>query len=204
MENSNYSRRERKKIESKARILKAARALFQKQGYDNTSIEQISERADVSKSTFFNYFPTKESLLDGIAVDETDEIRELIEKDLVGVKSPSKKIRIALKHFAIDSTSFLRVTRKVIWATVFKDEEYPLPVMEIEKTLLVLIKEAQVLGEIQEDLNPEDVAKGFIGMYLAAFFKWIKDDENADISETEHEFDLFLDMFFKGIAGPNY
>jgi AcrR family transcriptional regulator len=94
MDNLDLSRRERKKIESRARILKAARRLFQQKDYDNTSIEEIAETADVSKSTFFNYFPTKESLLDGIAADEIAEIRFLIKADLVGITSPVEKIRI--------------------------------------------------------------------------------------------------------------
>ncbi|MDD3840789.1 MAG: TetR/AcrR family transcriptional regulator [Clostridia bacterium] len=203
MSNTELSRRERKKIESRARILKAARALFQHKGYDNTSIEEIAEKADVSKSTFFNYFATKESLLEGIAADEVEEIEHLIEADLVGVKSPVEKIRIALKHFAMDSTSFLRLTRKVIWATVFKDEGYPLPIKEIENILLGLIREAQKQGEILEELDPGDVAKALLGMYFAAFFKWIK-EERISIPTSEVEFESFLNMIFAGIAGPNY
>lgn len=203
MSNIELSRRERKKLESRARILKAARALFQEKDYDNTSIGEIAEKADVSKSTFFNYFPTKESLLDGIAADEIEEIKYLIEADLVGVESPVQKIRIALKHFAVDSTSFLRLTRRVIWFTVFKDEDYPMPIKEIESILLVLIKEAQKKGEILEELNPEDVAKSLLGTYFAAFFKWIKNGK-VSISTSEIQFELFLNMIFKGIAGPNY
>lgn len=203
MENAELSRRERKKIESRARILKAARALFQGKGYDNTSIEEIAEMADVSKSTFFNYFPTKESLLDGIAADEVEEIEHLIEADLVGVESPVEKIRIALKHFAMDSISFLQVTRKVMWATIFKDEGYPLPIKEMEDLLVDLIEEAQEQGEISRDLDPGDVAKALLGMYFAAFFKWIKDDK-ISIPASEAEFESFLNMVFKGIAGPNY
>ncbi|WP_213974717.1 TetR/AcrR family transcriptional regulator, partial [Tepidanaerobacter acetatoxydans] len=170
MEITDLSRRERKKLESRARILKAARRLFQEKDYDSTSIEEIAEMADVSKSTFFNYFPTKESLLDGIAADEIAEIQFLIEADLFGVTSPVEKIRIVMKHFATDSSTYLKVTRKVIWATVFRSDGFPMPVMEMEKILVELINEAQEKGEIRKDLKSLEIASAIMGMYFAAFF----------------------------------
>lgn len=203
MENLDLSRRERKKIESRARILKAARRLFQQKDYDNTSIEEIAEKADVSKSTFFNYFPTKESLLDGIAADEIAEIQFLIEADLVGVTSPVEKIRIAMKHFATDSSTYLKATRKVVWATVFRTDEYPLPVMEMEKILVELIKEAQEKGEIRIDLKPLEIATAIMGMYFGAFFHWVREGQDS-LETPEFKFDSLLDMLFAGIAGLNF
>jgi AcrR family transcriptional regulator len=52
--------RQRKKAKTHAAIQDAALELFQRQGYHATTIEQIAELADVSPSTFFRYFPTKE------------------------------------------------------------------------------------------------------------------------------------------------
>lgn len=46
-------------------IMKAAVTLFEQQGYDQTSIDEIAALAEVSQSTFFRYFPTKEDLLLG-------------------------------------------------------------------------------------------------------------------------------------------
>src|SRR6266542_5449972 len=56
------SRRERKKEETKERIVKAALRLFKDQGFDATTVDQIAEQADVAKGTFFNYFPRKEAV----------------------------------------------------------------------------------------------------------------------------------------------
>jgi len=62
--------RERKKAKTRALIQEHALRLFQQQGYDETSIEQIAEAAEVSPSTVFRYFPTKPDL---VIYDDLDE-----------------------------------------------------------------------------------------------------------------------------------
>lgn len=63
--------RERKKIKTRTAIRDATYALIKLQGYDTTTIEQIAERAEVSPSTVFRYFPTKEDI---VLTDEYDPI----------------------------------------------------------------------------------------------------------------------------------
>nr|WP_306220704.1 TetR family transcriptional regulator [Cohnella sp. WQ 127256] len=55
--------RERKKIKTRSTIQKNAIRLFQQKGYQETTVEQIAEASEVSPSTLFRYFPTKESLV---------------------------------------------------------------------------------------------------------------------------------------------
>lgn len=55
--------RERKKQRTREAIQREAMRLFQEQGYDGTTIEQIAAAAEISPSTFFNYFPTKEDVV---------------------------------------------------------------------------------------------------------------------------------------------
>jgi AcrR family transcriptional regulator len=55
--------RERKKARTRAAIQQHALRLFREQGYAATTVEQIAEAAEISPSTFFRYFPTKEDLV---------------------------------------------------------------------------------------------------------------------------------------------
>ena len=63
--------RERKKARTRAAIQHEALTLFRRQGYSATTIEQICETAEVSESTFFRYFPTKEAV---VLTDEYDPL----------------------------------------------------------------------------------------------------------------------------------
>ncbi len=63
--------RERKKAKTRAAIQEHGLRLFQEQGYDATTVEQIAEAAEVSPSSFFRYFPTKE---DVVLFDSTDPL----------------------------------------------------------------------------------------------------------------------------------
>ena len=54
--------RELNAARTRALIADAAYALFAEQGYEDTTMEQVADRADVGSSTLYRYFPTKESL----------------------------------------------------------------------------------------------------------------------------------------------
>ena len=64
--------RERKKQRTRATIVDVAARLCSRQGYENTTVDQIAEAADVSPRTFSRYFPNKEAVI-GALIEETSE-----------------------------------------------------------------------------------------------------------------------------------
>ena len=55
--------RERKKIKLRRSVQREALRLFAEQGYEDTTVEQIADAADISTTTFYRYFPTKEDVV---------------------------------------------------------------------------------------------------------------------------------------------
>jgi AcrR family transcriptional regulator len=66
--------RERKKRATRTAIHDAAMSLFADQGFAGTTIDEIAERADVSRATVFSYFPTKEDIVFGDAPSAIDTL----------------------------------------------------------------------------------------------------------------------------------
>src|SRR5438105_9812722 len=57
------SRRERRRTETRERLLEAALRLLSERDFDAVTVEMITEAADVGKGTFFNYFANKEAIV---------------------------------------------------------------------------------------------------------------------------------------------
>lgn len=60
---SGGGRVERKKEETKGKIINVALQLFKQQGFEATTMEKIAEAVDIAKGTLYNYFPVKEAIL---------------------------------------------------------------------------------------------------------------------------------------------
>src|ERR1035438_9725222 len=92
--------RERKKARTRASLREHALRLFREQGYQATTVEQIAAAAEVSPSTFFRYFPTKE---DVVLQDDLDvRMLEALERqpaDLGPVAALRAATREALNSF---------------------------------------------------------------------------------------------------------
>ena len=75
----NPSRRHRKKAERFEAIFQTSIEMFAQQGFASVSIEAITEAVDISKGTFFNYFPSKDHVLVEYQRRIYDEMHEFAE-----------------------------------------------------------------------------------------------------------------------------
>ncbi len=89
------SLRERKKVKMRAEIQRQALRLFREQGYEATPVRQIAEAAEISESTFFRYFPTKE---DVVLWDELDPYLLAVFRAQPATMSPIQALRVAFRE----------------------------------------------------------------------------------------------------------
>ncbi|MEU8801443.1 TetR family transcriptional regulator [Spirillospora sp. NPDC048819] len=87
--------RERKKLRTRRAVQEHALRLFGEQGYDATTVEQIAAAAEISPSTFFRYFPTKE---DVVITDEYDPIMAEVFRDQPADLPPLDALRATLRE----------------------------------------------------------------------------------------------------------
>jgi AcrR family transcriptional regulator len=78
-EQAPIGRRERRRLEVRARVLEAAVGLFEERGYDATTVADICERADIAYGTFFNHFPEKRDVLRMLADRAVETVEEKLE-----------------------------------------------------------------------------------------------------------------------------
>lgn len=101
--------RERKKLKTRVAIRQATYRLIQEQGYEATTIEQIAEAAEVSPSTVFRYFATKEDI---VLTDEYDPIMVAVLRSRPLDEPPLESLRLmmreALTSFVTDEDEELR------------------------------------------------------------------------------------------------
>lgn len=180
------SRRERKKLETYERLYNTALHLFQTQGYETTSIEQITQRADVGKGTFYNYFDSKEA----VALEfSRRHYQDLIQK---GRLAQSHTIRERLSGFLAAWADFMVHEREIAWITI-KQREYA----ELDKGLhygiIGVINLGQREGEISDRFNPGFLAESLEGMVLQHFIHWHVTQEGNLKEEMERIISLFLE-----------
>ena len=90
------TRRERKKLETRQALERAALRLFGEKGYDQTTVEDIAEAADVAVRTFFRYFSSKQDVLFGdVVTDRVGRLRsELADRPVT--EDPLESVRAVM------------------------------------------------------------------------------------------------------------
>src|SRR5882762_11258077 len=77
--NPELTRRERRTAETRERLFRAALDLFARKGFVETTVEDITEAADVGKGTFFNYFPSKDHILIAFSDMQIGKLEQAVE-----------------------------------------------------------------------------------------------------------------------------
>ncbi|HKS45381.1 MAG TPA: TetR family transcriptional regulator [Amycolatopsis sp.] len=179
--------RERKKARTRAAIQDHALRLFIEQGYENTTVEQIAAAAEVSQSTFFRYFPTKE---DTIAYDRLDPIAMRAFLDQPPDLPPITALRTALRQMRASlraEESELESARQRLIMTV---PELRMRLMDQITAGMDLLNHAvaERTGRSPGDPAVRTWSGVVVGVVLAAFL------------ETSDEPGRFIQAFDEGLA----
>ena len=107
--------RDRKKIQTRRVIRNEAMRLIEENGYANTTVEQIAEAAEVSPSTFFRYFPSKEMVLMANDLDQvTIDALEQQPADMPSLQAFRRALEITMATLSEDQWRFERARLRMV------------------------------------------------------------------------------------------
>ena len=179
--------RERKKARTRAAIREHALRLFREQGYDNTTVEQIAEAAEVSPSTFFRYFPTKE---DVVLQDDMDllwmDVYRAQPPDLGPIAALRTSVRTAFANLGEAELGELRETMAL--ATAVPAVQARMLEELASTTQRIAEAVAERYGKSTSDFEVQVLAGAVVGVAMAAW------------SDQPGDLDGFCEKFERGLA----
>ena len=198
------SLREKKKIETKNKIFEVAGRLFKEKGFENTTVDEITTKAGIAKGTFFNYFPTKETLLLYFGEQKEELIYGLIESKTMSNIPAKEKIKNILICLAESCEKDKELTKLLIFEYTRHMEQSCLGQDECKNSLHRLTKfvygvleEGVQNGDVKSNIDIKMAADIITGIHLYSLIAWLKSDSGISFSNDISE---KIDMFFEGIG----
>lgn len=194
--------RERKKEQTRERLKQVAFELFSERGFDDVTVDEIAERAEVSKSTLFRYFEAKEDLLFADAVAHRDALvhalaaRPLEEPVLVS-------LRASLRSLAADyqADRLRAVARNRIMS-----ESPTLAARSLERQVaweegLAAVILPRLDGQPDAETRAEVLAAVSMAVVRIATRRWVASEDDSEmIDHVLAALDLLLDELEGGRA----
>jgi AcrR family transcriptional regulator len=175
------SRRERRKLEVRARIVEAGLELFRERGVADAKISDICERADVAHKTFFNYFPSKQDLVRQIAQHAIGEL--LIDIETARKEGADTADRLArfFRGMAQRSVEAGPMFREVVSELVHvihesgsrSDEE----ARRLHDAFGAIVADGLAAGDVTRRHDAETLTEMILGAYYVLIFNYANLDD---------------------------
>jgi AcrR family transcriptional regulator len=186
-------RRERRREATSQRILSAAIRLFEKQGFSATTVEQITEAADVGKGTFFNYFPSKDHVLLSLFAMLGGEF------DRLQQEAPSvKDVRAHLREFARNllaspgRTNVLRNVMGVAMTEPVIGRAFEGLIEKARSAVRHVMEHGQELQQVRSDITAADMARNFQQFILGTEVVYSINGAKGDLNQwVDQMFEIF-------------
>jgi AcrR family transcriptional regulator len=169
------SRRERRHAETRERLMRSALRLFAERGFAGTSIEDITDAADVGKGTFFNYFETKEHVLDTFGKQRLAKVEAALVEARAGRKPIPQILRQLAHSHDSESPYTPKLMRSFMVAALLNDSVCQTTTgnqAHGRRILAEIITIGQERGEISRDIPARKVARVMQQGIFGAFLLW--------------------------------
>jgi AcrR family transcriptional regulator len=169
--------------DTRARIAAAAFELFAAQGYDNTTVDAIAERAGIARRTFFRYFRSKDDVIFPDHDNLLDEVRRYLAAtgDVPPVDAVCGAVRLVFRGYVSDaavSVQRYRLTRSVV---PLRDREIA-SVRRYERAFgkYLYDRYTESMGESEALLRADVIAAAVVAAHNAVLRDWLRAGGETD------------------------
>ena len=186
MTEATHGRRERKKEETKRRIFVAALQLFHDKGFEHTTVDEITERADVAKGTFFNYFPRKESVLAYLSEEWLERVEEQAAQKHLLAADRITGFFVAVASAYGENRTLAHLVVHAGMQQMFCPED-----LQSRGRLVCLVKDAvsegQASGEFRTDIEPGAIFLALGAAFMGTLFWWVGHEHPGEVDVPRDE-----------------
>lgn len=168
-------RRERRRAETRERIFRAGMELFAERGFFSTTVEDITEAADVGKGTFFNYFPSKEHVLSVLHEIQLKKVGQAFAAAQAAKQSIHDVLRDLVMRVAEEPGRSQLLARGLLSTVLSSDAVREMMVDTLGRgrgMLTQILSMGQERGEIRKELVAGELARGFQQLVLGTILLW--------------------------------
>ena len=188
------------KEHTRERIINSAKKLFSEQGYQKTTVVDISKQAGLSEAALYEYFQGKEDLLLTIPDLWVSELLRDLDEQLFGIQGSVNKLRKYLwwymrrvEQAPLDAKIvylFLKTNANFLSTEVYSN------VKQLYSYLVDIFEEGCKTGEMKSDLNPRLARDIFVGTMDHIITRWLLKDMSYSLFDNlEKTFKLLVDAF---------
>ena len=185
---------------TKGKIVSAAWQLFYRQGYDDTTIDEIVEASGTSRGSFYHYFEGKDALLSSLSYLFDEKYEELMETMDMSLSPIDKLIFLNQELFGmIENTVSVDLLCQLFSSQLItKDERHLLNTNRTYYKLLRQITiEGQEQGYFKENLSVNDITKAYAMFERGLMYDWCIC--NGDYSLCQYSATM-LPLFLNGLC----
>ncbi|WP_292469758.1 TetR/AcrR family transcriptional regulator [Methanolobus sp.] len=201
------SLREKKKQDTRNRIFEVSGKLFKDKGFENTTVDEITKEAGIAKGTFFNYFPTKESLLCYFKEHKEAFIFSIMENQMslnAPVKEKIKNFLVLVAEYYEKDKELLKLLffehKRLIMSSDQQSTEKKQRHQRQERfinMLSVFLREGVDKGEIKKGIDLKIASESLNAIYFHSLIIWLHSDTDSSFSR---DMSAKIDIIFEGIG----
>jgi AcrR family transcriptional regulator len=186
-------RRERRTVETRERLFRAALDLFAKKGFTETTVEDITESADVGKGTFFNYFPSKDHILLAFGEMQLTKLESAVEEARHTGESMPQFLRSLGVRMTQEPTRHPGIIRTLLQAYL-STTPVRAAMLDLQKRVHALhteiVRLGQERGEIRRDLPASEIAHVFRQTIFGTLLIWSLNGDESLHARMESAFNV--------------